>query len=187
MAMLVKGSSVISSREFVKDKFGETGYKRFLENLSEASKKIYGSAILSNEWYSLEDGLHAPTRVICDSFYRGDIKGAWDMGNYSTEKGLKGIYKFFIKFGSPEFIAQKASTILPTYYKPCRMSADVLGNNTASVKIDEFSEISPLIENRVHGWIAKALELTGRKGLQITITKALSKKDPYTEYMVVWE
>jgi hypothetical protein len=187
MAMQVKGSSVVSSRDFVKEKFGDTGFKRFLETLPEASKKIYTGAILSSEWYSLQDALHGPTKVICDTFYRGDPKGAWEMGNYSAEKGLRGIYKFFIKLGSPEFIAQKASTILPTYYKPCRMSADIIDKNKASVKINEFAEISPLIEHRVHGWISKALELTGRKGLEITINKALSKKDPYTEYVVVWE
>jgi len=156
--MEVKGTSVVATREFVRQSFGEDGLKKFTENLPESSKKIYMSAVLQNSWYELKDALVEPTKKICELFYGGSLKGARDLGRFSAEQGLKGIYKLFLKVSTPGFIISKAGTILPTYYKPSIMRADSVDKNTSSVKIIEFPEYHEILEHRIAGWMEKALE-----------------------------
>lgn len=185
--MEVKGSSVITTRDFVRTNFGEEGLKRWVESLSTDSRKIFSGAIISTSWYSLKDGLVDPTRRLCGIFYNGDLRGAWEAGRYSADHGLKGIYKFFIQIASPQFIIKKASTILPTYYKPSVMKATEVGPNGAMVEIVEFREISDVIESRVAGWIEKALEICGCKNINVAFLKSMAHGENRTQYVIKWD
>lgn len=185
--MDVKGSSVISTREFVKEKFGEDGLKKWMEAMPEESRKIYGAAIISTSWYPLKYGLTEPTKKICGLFYGGDMRGAWEAGRHSADKGLKGIYRFFVSVASPQFIIKKASTILPTYYKPSRMSAAETGPNEARVEILEFSEISGEVEHRAGGWMEKALEICGCRNVKVETVRSLLTGGDRTQFVIKWE
>jgi hypothetical protein len=185
--MEAKGSSLVATREFVKVNFGEAGLKKWIEALSADGKKIFSSAIISTNWYPLTEGLTEPTRKICGMFYDGGLKGAWESGRYSADSGLKGIYRFFVQVASPQFIIKKASTILPTYYKPSIMKALEVGSSGAIVEITEFKEISDVIESRVAGWIEKALEICGCKDVNVAFTKSLLRGDDRTQFGIKWD
>ena len=119
--MEVNGTALKSLVLFVKKSFGDEGFSKWLNSLSGEAKSILSSQILSSNWYNLKTFLDEPTRAICTLFYDGKTEGAVDAGRYSAEEGLKGIYKFFVKLGSAKFLFEKASTILPTYYRPSKM------------------------------------------------------------------
>lgn len=185
--MEVKGSSMVSLREFVKLNFGEAGYKKWLESLPPDAQKQYTNAIISSSWYPLKECLSEPTQKICSMFYSNDLRGAWDAGRHSAETGLNGIYKFFMQLANPQFIIKKAGSILPTYYKPSIMRASENGPKGAIVDIIEFPEMSDVIEKRVGGWMEKAIEICGCKNVKVVIEKSLLKKDDRTRYAVSWE
>jgi hypothetical protein len=185
--MEAKGSSLISTREFVRLNFGEEGLKKWIDSLSGEGRKIFSSAIISTNWYPLKAGLTEPTSKICGMFYNGNMRGAWDAGRHSADTGLKGIYRFFIQVASPQFIIKKASTILPTYYKPSTMKALEVGPAGAIVEIREFKEISDVIEARVGGWIEKALEICGCKNINVAFTKSLLRGDDCSQFVIKWE
>jgi hypothetical protein len=185
--MEAKGSSLVATREFVRKNFGEAGLKKWHDALSTEGKKIFGSAIISTNWYPLKEGLTDPTRKICGIFYNGDLKGAWESGRYSAEHGLNGIYRLFIQIASPQFIIKKASTILPTYYKPSVMKAVEVGSSAAIVEILEFKEISDVIESRVAGWMERALEICGCRNINVAFLKSLLRGDDRTQFMAKWE
>ena len=186
--MEAKGSSVTATREFVKSNFGQGQYGNWVKSLPEDSAKIYSSSILSTDWYPVKEGLIIPTEKICVMFFNGDMKkGAWETGRFSADYALKGIYRFFVKLGSPEFIVKKASAILPTYYKPSAMSAEMKGKNKASVKVLKFPDISGVIEDRIGGWMEKALEIAGTKAVEINVASSLVRGDEKTEYLIEWE
>ncbi len=185
--MEVKGSAVSSVPHFIKNKFGDTGYQKWLSALSATAQAAFDKPILPNTWYPFKEILLQPTHVLCDLFYGGQTQGAWDNGRFSAETNLKGIYLFFVKMGSPAFIVQKASGILPTFYKPSVMSVIENEKNMAAVHMTSFPEIDAFIEARIAGWIERALELSGAKGIKIMIPVALSQKAAYTEYRVTWQ
>ncbi|HPN65634.1 MAG TPA: hypothetical protein PLB12_10900 [Candidatus Goldiibacteriota bacterium] len=51
--MEVKGTAVISTREFVKVNFGEQNLNKWISSFDEDTKKIYEGAILTNNWYPI--------------------------------------------------------------------------------------------------------------------------------------
>ena len=185
--MEVKGAALVSTKDFIYKKFGDDGFKKWLTELPENIAKIYFDSILLSKWYPLKESLTEPTQVMCDMFYNSDVKGAWETGRHSADYSLKGIYRIFVKMGSPQFIAQKASIILPLFYKPSKMSAEMLSDKSGSIKIHEFSNICDIIENRIGGWIEMALELSGCKLESFKITKSLTAGDEFTEFIVSWK
>lgn len=185
--MEIKGSALISTKDFIKKNFGDDGYEKWLTELSENTAKIYSGSILLSKWYPLKEGLIEPSRVMCNMFFKSDVKGAWQAGRHSADYSLKGIYRLFVKMGSPQFIVKKASLILPLFYKPSKMSAEMLSDKSCSVRIHEFPDICDIIENRVGGWIEMALELSGSKSNSVKITKSLTSGDEITEFIVSWK
>ncbi len=185
--MEVKGSSVSSVPEFVRVKFGER-FDQWLDSLTEDSKKIMKEPIISAvSWYPIKNGLIEPTQKICELFYGNDERGAWEAGRYSAEKGLIGIYKMFVKLGSPKFIVGRAATIFSSYYKPSKMKIAEESEKKVVLHITEFPELERVIELRICGWIEKALEISGAKAIKVELTKSLTMKDPVTEIVVEWK
>jgi hypothetical protein len=182
----VKGSAIETLPLFVKDKFGDGGYQKWFEALSPEAQEIYHKKILASAWYPLRQTFLEPTIKICELFYSGSLKGAWENGRYSAEKGLRGVYKMFIRIGSVHFLIKKASTILPTYYEPSHIDIIELNDKSAVLHITQFEEADVVIDNRIGGWVERALEINGCKIADVKILKSLAKGDPVTELRAKW-
>jgi hypothetical protein len=184
--MEVKGSAVSSIPEFVKNRFGSK-MDDWIGKLPPDSRQIMTNKILSSSWYPVRKAVVEPTAVICDLFYGGDKRGAWESGRFSADHALRGIYKIFVKAGSPQFIIGKASNIFSSYYRPSEIKVAELSSKGTIVHITQFAEPSEYIERRIAGWIERALEISGCKGVKIQILRSLTKKDPVTEISCKWE
>jgi len=184
--MEIKGVAVKSIQSFVEEKY-PTKYNDWLNGLSEKSKYIMSGRIIDGAWYDLKDAAVEPTEKICDLFYNGSDKGAWEAGRFSAERGLKGIYSFFIRIMSPEFLINRAARVITTYYRPCEIKAAETGKGKAYLHIVKFDEPNHMIEFRIGGWIERALELCGCKNVKVEITKSLTKGDNLTEYKGSWD
>lgn len=182
--MEVKGTAVIPIMPFVKEKFGSRT-DEWYNSLSKESAEIIKNAT-SLGWYDLKTAIIEPTQKICDVFYGGDDKGALEMGRFSADHGLKGVYKIFVRLGSPTFIISKASDIMPTYYKGSSMKVTENEKNKAVAQLSDFPEISRLVELRIAGWMERALELNGCKGVKVAITQSITKGSPLTEFVATW-
>lgn len=183
--MEIKGSAVKSIKDFVEANYPER-YNEWKESLPEDSKKIFSRPIYATNWYPLEYGAIIPSELIGTILYNSAEKGAWESGRYSAEIALNGIYKVFVKVLNPKYLIQRASKILPTYYKPSKMEVIDQKENSVTLHITEFKEPNFIIENRIAGWIERALEITKCKDLKISITKSMSKGDTCTEYSIHW-
>jgi hypothetical protein len=184
--MRVKGSAIASLPKFVDSKFGPDGLKRWKDSLSEEARGFYSEAILVSRWYPIKEAFIEPTRKCCELFYGGSLKGAWEMGRFSADIGLKGVYRLFIKFGSPGFIISRANTILTSYYEPSDGKVVESEKNRAILRLTQLPDKSDIFENRLCGWIERALELSGCRGVKLQITKSFAKGDDYSEFLVTW-
>jgi hypothetical protein len=172
--MEVKGTAVIAIRDFIKSNF-PAEYKTWLESLSPESKEIFAGTIDSTKWYKVEPGAMEPTMKASQLFYKGDQKkGAWEGGRFSAEKALTGIYKIFVKASTPAFIINRASRVFATYYQPCEMQVINSTSNGCVVEISKMDKKYDIIDNRIAGWIEKALEISGAKDIKLTMSTKLS-------------
>ncbi|MBN1596205.1 hypothetical protein JW933_09795 [candidate division FCPU426 bacterium] len=184
--MEVKGTAVAVMPVFLRKKFQEEGFQRWLQALSPEAQDIYSQPILSSVWYNLQTHLLEPTVTLCDLFYDGNKQGAFEVGQFSAEYALKGIYRLFVKMGSPEFILKKAAVIMTNYYRPSRLEVPLMEKNRAVLRIMEFAELHAVIEQRIAGWMQQALVISGVKNVNLLITSSLTKNQPFTEIIATW-
>ena len=184
--MEIKGTAVKTIPDFVKAKFPHR-YDEWVSSLPEESKKIISSAIFANSWYPVEEAAVIPTIQIGTLLYANNpVKAAWDSGRYSAEVGLTGIYRFFVKASTPSFIINMGGKILSTYYRPSEMKVVSSTDKTILMHITKFPGINAVIENRVGGWVQKALEISGCKSVTVVITQSLTRGNPVTEYKITY-
>jgi hypothetical protein len=182
----VKGTAVSVTPEYVKARYGEGGYKRWLDALSPKARAIFTGAIYPNVWFPLDSGFIEPTRVVCDLYHGGRPSGAIDIGRFSAERSLRGIYRFFVRLGSPESLIERASSVFATYYRPCRMEGIPIGRRLVALRILDFPEIHKLVEARVEGWIARAMEISGCNDVRVSVSASLTDGERCTEIQVAW-
>lgn len=182
--METKGLAVVPMREFVKKNY-PSRYDEWLGCLSAESQRIMNNP-LPSAWYPLKPAIVEPTELICRLFYNGDKKGAWQVGRYSADYSLHGIYAIFVKIGTPGFIIKRGTKIMSQYYNQSELVVVSEEDKKVVVHITKFAEPDRLVEMRVAGWIERALEVSGQKNVKVDITRSLSTGDILTEYMVNW-
>ncbi len=149
--MDVKGTAIVSIPKFISAKFGPEGLNRWLNSLTENTRKVYSVTVLPGNWVPLKQIMVDPTKKLCEIFYQGNEKGALESGRFSAGIGLKGVYKLFVKLGSPEFLIRKASAIFTGYYQPSEMKVVASEEKKRVVQITKFPEPSSIIEWRIAG------------------------------------
>ena len=185
--MEVKGTAIITLPPFIKERFGEGGFNRWIDGLTPEAREVYQSSVLASSSYPLKRFLIEPLRKMCSLFYAGDLKGARESGRFSADYSLKGIYKIFVKLGSPEFMLRRAGSILPLYYTPSEMKVMECRTGQGIMQITKFREMDQVLEIRIAGWMERAIEISGGKQPNIKITKSLAGGDPLSEFLATWK
>jgi len=136
--MEVKGTGLVTTRDFVKNRYPGQ-YDQWLNSLPEKSKSIYKGMIMNAGWYPLHDGYIIPINHIVKQFYHGDeARAGEELGIYSADVALKGLYKAFLLVATPNFLMTKASSMFSTYYKMCEVETVSSGSNEVTLTIKKF-------------------------------------------------
>jgi hypothetical protein len=184
--MQVKGSAVESIVKFVHNKYNGK-YNDWVNSLNEDSRQIINEKVLTSGWYPIETAMIEPTRKICEMFYAGDVKGAWEIGRYAADIALTGIFKLLVKVGNPKFMILRAGGIISSYYKPGDVKVVELRQNAIAVYLSNFPQSNPFIENRIAGWIERALEINGCSNVQIKVTQSSTRGSEVIEIVAAWQ
>jgi hypothetical protein len=184
--MEIKGTAVKSIPEFVQKHF-PLRFQDWLKTMPDSAGKLIGGLIFTNNWYPIHDALFVPMKSISKFFYNGDDKKtARLMGRYSADVALSGVYKFFIQFGSPKYIIERASRIFTTYFQPSEMVVLNVSKNGLTLHITKFPEPDEIIDENIAGWMERALEISGCKQVKVLVTKSLANKHGVTEMLITW-
>lgn len=181
--MKVRGRAIKSIKFFVLKYFAQN-YERWLTSLSRESRDIIRRHYVS-KYYPMQESLVEPTEKICELFYDGDYEGAWECGRYSAKLGLRTEFAPQSKL-APHELVERAGVILPWYYKGSEMEVAESGKKSAVLEITKFPEPNSLVENRIGGWIERALELLGGENVSVEIKNSLAGGDLNTEYFASW-
>ena len=183
--MEIKGTAVISAPKFVRSKFGDR-FNEWINSLPEESKNILTKQIDVSAWYPLTEAVVIPMDKISDLVYNDPKKAAWELGKYSGNIALTGIYKIFIRISSPSFIVSRASNIFSTYFRPCDIKVVENFSKTLALEFHKFTETDHLIMYRIAGWIEAALEMTNCSLNKIDVTHLSIEDNPVTKITVEW-
>jgi len=184
--MEIKGSAVKATPDFVKDRFNNR-YSEWVKSLPEKSKNIIENPIYATTWYSLMDSVIIPTQKVADLFFEGNyVKAANEIGRYSADVALKGIYKIFVRVSSPHFVLSRASSIFATYYQPADIQVIDSAEKKAVLQFSKFHPNEKLIMNRIAGWIEKTLEITLKSALKVDVENHIEGSNLTSKITVFW-
>ena len=183
--MEIKGTAVKSVSEFVKVKF-TTEYANWLKELPVESAKII-TDVRSNNWYPIKEASTVPSMAVAKLFFDNNIeKGGRELGRYSAETALSGIYKIYVRFSTPAHIIARAERIISAYYSPSKLTIANRHDKSVQVIITQFELSSNIIEYRIAGWYEKALEISGCKNVEVNILKSIANGDTTTTFECKW-
>jgi hypothetical protein len=183
--MSIKGAAVKSTKEFIQKNHPEH-YNNWLKGLSKASQDIISKPILATKWYPIDKAILEPTELTCKMFFNSVKEGAWELGRFSAEQGLSGIYKVFLLISSPQFIVSRAAKVFESYYENSEIEVKEESKSHVVLQINKFPTPDPIMDYRIAGWIQRALEKAGSKTVKVDIKKSLAKGDSCTEICTTW-
>lgn len=184
--MKIKGTAVQTIPDFIKQTH-PTRYNEWFDALSPASQKIFKGMIITNGWFPMSEALVEPLKTTASLFYHSNQEtAARTMGRFSANAALTGVYKFFVKIGSPIFLIERSSSLMKTYFDPSEIKVLNSTPKGCTMQITHFPEPDEIIEWNIAGWIERALEISGCKNPKAVVTKSLAKKHETTEICISW-
>jgi hypothetical protein len=182
----IKGSVVIDSINAIKSRNGEKVLQDVFDQLgSEAREYFTHENILPTAWCSLDyfvELLEQDIKLTAG----GDEQELIKRSKKVIEKQLSGIYRVFARFGSPEFLLKRLSTIHQTYFRGVSVAQESLERGKASLKYAGFMPQHRLMEKTIIGFYCKALEISGAKEVKAEFSIRISDNKGYCLLTLTW-
>jgi hypothetical protein len=185
--MKVKGTAVSSIPAFIKKEFPNR-YEEWVALLPPESEKYFKGILITGAWYPLNETLTVPLKITSKLFYAGNNeKTARDMGKFSANEALSGVYRFFIKLGTPKFLIERAGSLMRTYFDPSGFNLIQESPKQLKFIITEFPESDEIIEWNIAGWIEQALTISGCQNTSAKVVRSISRGAKETEIDIKWD
>lgn len=185
--MEVRGTAIAPMPKFILRRFGQDGLDKWRQALTAEARRLIDSAIDPGRWYPFREALLEPTEAAGRLFYEEALIGAREMGADSAEYALSGFYRSVVKLNTIRLYVERGGVMITEYYRPCRSRTASVGKGRAVVLIDEFPESHPLVENRIAGWMQRAMEVRGCRRVGVEIARSLAGGDALTEFVITWD
>lgn len=181
----IKGTGYKSDTQFVKSKYGEDVFQAILASLSPEDRKVISGPILAHEWYPA-DAIDRFRRAVVQHFGDTQMKVMVDMGRFSADFGLSGIYRVFISLASPMTIIKKSNILWPKYFNTGSVVVTKQGDTTVNIKIMGWEDGSETICALLRGYYGRAIEISGGKDPEVVELSCVARGAPYCEWRVGW-
>jgi hypothetical protein len=180
----IKGTVLIDTLQAIKARAGEPEVAKILAQLDGEGKAVFGGLISPSSWYPLDifvDFLEADIRETAS----GNREVLIARSEKVIEGQLHGIYKVFVKLGSPEFVIKRISAVHSTYFRGVQIIPEI-EDNRAVIKYVGFKSGHAIMGYVILGFYRKALEICGAKDVRVNFTIPISAGAEYAELIITW-
>jgi hypothetical protein len=181
----IKGSAIKETIDQIKRRSGEDAFQKILGLLDEETRKIYAGEVFSSSWYPLDlftRFLEIEIKVLAGGNEEMVTRGSEAV----IERQLRGIYKAFVKLGSPEFVIKRIAAVHATYFQGVPIEVNLEENNRALVKYTGFEKQHRIMGFAIVGFFKKALEISGAKDVVIRFSVPIEEGKGYSELSIGW-
>lgn len=182
----VKGGTLKSRIEFIKEHYGQDGLEKVLSKVTEEDRDILTGILLYSSWYPYEtyDRLDKAIREVLAPADKHIYK---KMGAFSAKQHLNSIYQAYLKQNDPLAFCKIFPNIFKAYYDSGRVEPEFASEHSVIFKIYDFaSPTRPDCESNV-GYIEEGLNLCGAKNPKVVETKCRLRGSEYCEIIASWE
>ena len=181
----IKGSTIKETIDQIKSRAGDQAFQKVLGLLDEPTRKIFEGEIFASTWYPL-DGyirfLEVEIRVLANGREEAITRGAEAV----NERQLKGIYKAFVKVGSPEYVIERIAAVHMTYFQGVSVDVQLPEPRKALIKYTGFEKQHRIMGFAIVGFFNKALELSGANDAVVYFTTPIEEDRGYAELSIAW-
>jgi hypothetical protein len=181
----IKGSAIKETIEQIKSRAGEAAFQKILGLLDGETRKVLESEIFSSSWYPLDlftRFLEIEIKVLADGNEDMVTRGSEAV----IERQLRGIYKAFVKLGSPEFVIKRIAAVHATYFQGVPIEVQMQGKSRALVKYTGFQKQHRIMGFAIVGFFKKALEISGAKDVAIYFSVPIEEGKEFSELSIAW-
>jgi len=179
----VQGSLIKSRILYVHVNYGAGALKRVLNSLPEQTRQLL-STIYIGEWYPLSV-LVKLDRTIVEVLTSGDEKAYEDLGVFSADLNLSGAYEPLVHQDIHEFL--QLTAVLHKQYQDFGEAQYIRLGETGALLQYRYAQLPPEFYCRSGlGYIRRAVELCGGKGVAVRMTACRRKGDPICEFRIEW-
>jgi hypothetical protein len=180
----IKGTVLLDTLAAIRGRGGEAELAKIVKHLSKETKNILEQPIQPSNWYPLDAFVE---------FLEIDIRetagGVREVLTKRSEKviesQLHGIYKIFVKLGSPGFVITRISAVHATYFKGVEIIPET-EDRRATIKYVGFQKHHDIMECVIRGFFRKALEISGAKQVTLQFTVPIAQGGSYSELSITW-
>ncbi len=185
--MQIKGTAVRVTPEYIKNHHADK-YDEWMNSLPSECQVIMNNPIIATEWYDVNNAVLIPTKIIADMFFNGkEVEAALELGKYSAEVALKGVYKIFVMISTPAFLISRATSIFSTYYRPADIKIVESTKDSAVFEFKHITEAESLIAWRIAGWMVHALDIVKKKDMQMDIKSDFTPGNEIVTITMTWQ
>ncbi|HME13703.1 MAG TPA: hypothetical protein VKF79_12610 [Candidatus Acidoferrum sp.] len=182
----IKGSVILDSITGIKKRDGAQAYEELVALLDEDTKRMFQGVISGSSWYSLELFLRFLAAEVNKSA-NGNEEVLVTRSEKVIERQLRGIYKVFVKLGSPEFLMKRIAAVHMTYFNGVAIEFTSLGPGKATIRYTGFEAKHRLIGLTIVGFFRKALDLSGATERDVRFTTRIEEAKGYADLAVSWK
>lgn len=182
----IKGTAVLDTLKAIEARAGKAELDKIISHLDPETRGIFQQPISPSTWYS------------CDAFSRfleadiretagGNEQELVKRAEAVIEKQLSGIYKMFVRLGSPEFVIRRIAAVHSTYFDGVQIIPEMKGPNSATIQYVGFSRGHRIMGFVILGFFRKALEISGAKKVDVHFTVPIDAGEQFCELALAWD
>ena len=180
----VQGSLIKSRILYIHVNYGAGALKRVLNALPEESRQLLAT-IFIGDWYSLSI-LIMLDRTIVEILAGGEERTYEDLGVFSADLNLSGAYEPLVHQDIHEFL--QLGAVLHKQYQDFGEAQYIRLGETGALLQFRYPQSPPEFFCRSGlGYIRRAVELCGAKGVSVRMTACKRKGDPICEFRIEWQ
>jgi len=181
----IKGTVLLDTIAAIRKRAGEAELARILKQVNGETRAILERPLQPSGWYPL-DAFVEFLEVDIRETANGDRDVLIKRSEKVIESQLRGIYKVFVKLGSPGFVVTRISAVHSTYFKGVEIIPEV-ENHSATIKYIGFQKHHEIMEYPIVGFFRKALEISGAKQVTLKFTAPIAQGGAYSELTITWQ
>lgn len=181
----IKGSAIQETINQILRRVGDDGLNKILALLDDQTRTVLKGEIVASSWYPLD----AFTRFLemeIKVLAAGDENAVTRGSEAVIERQLRGIYKAFVKLGSPEFVIKRIAAVHATYFEGVPIEVELPAPRSATVRYNGFQKQHRVMGFAIIGFFRKALEISGAKNVVIHFTVPIEEGSEYAELSITW-
>ncbi len=180
----IKGVALVSSLEYARETNGEEGLRRALDALSDGDRETVSTALASS-WYPLDvyvSWLGVERNALCG----GDDEALAKRLHVGVEQQLKGLYRAFVRQGSPETLFERLNRISGQYLQGIAVDVGPIIDSKTTLTYRGFETRHQPYEGVMVIWWKEALGLSGARDVVARILTSIGEGKGYGALELSW-